>query len=86
MKKLEEETYQNVSYTPKINLTSKKFKRNLSDLFEWQKKVEEKNEALFELTYGKQKKHLFSNKSAKSIKAFNEDKKDETTNDNINIK
>lgn len=82
MKKLEEETYQNVSYTPKINETSKKFKRNLSDLFEWQRKVEEKNEALFELTYGKQKKHLFSNKSAKSIGTFNYEKKEENKNEN----
>lgn len=77
MKRLEEETYQNISYTPKINQTSKRCKRNLSDLFDWQKKVEEKNEILFELTYGKHKKHLFTTKSAKSIKTITYDKKDD---------
>ncbi len=41
------------------------------------KKIEEKNEILFEITYGKHKKHLFTTKSARSVKNINYEKKEE---------
>lgn len=81
MKKFEEEILCHNPHTPQINEFSKKYKRNISDLFEWQKKKNERTEMIYEQTYGKEKKHLFSNKSTKNIKNLILDKKDES---NIN--